>query len=167
MFTLLAPGGYHTMAQAGSSAGSSTGSSDRPAEIAPAEIAEVEAREAQATLGNDIGALEALWSESFVVSSTQNLILNKHQALNLFRAGNIRLKTFERRISKVAIIGDVALATGSENFTVKDDPEGKEPSTADLFVCSYMNTWKREGAGWKLIGRHVGLMARMPSPAKS
>jgi ketosteroid isomerase-like protein len=150
----------------GSSTGSSTGSSNRP-EIAPAEIAEVEAREAQATLGNDIGALEALWSESFVVSSTENLILSKSQALNLFRAGRIRLKTFERRVSKVAVMGDVALATGNENFTVKDDPSGKEPPTSELFVCSYMNAWKREGAGWKLIGRHVGLMARMPSQSKS
>jgi hypothetical protein len=148
-------------------AGSSTSSSNRPAEIAPAEIAEAEAREAQATLGNDIGALEALWSESFVVSSTENLILNKSQALNLFRAGRIRLKTFERRISKVQVIGDVALATGNENFTVKDDPSGKLPSTSDLFICNYMNTWKRDRAGWKLIGRHVGLMARMPSVAKS
>jgi len=143
------------------------GSSDTPADIAPAEIAEAEAREAQATLGNDIGALEALWSESFVVSSTENLILNKQQALGLFRAGRIRLKTFERRISKVQVIGDVALATGNENFTVKDDPSGKRPSTSNLCICNYMNAWKRDGAGWKLIGRHVGLMARMPSVAKS
>jgi len=131
-----------------------------------AEIAEVEEREAQATFGNDVSALEALWSDSFIVSSTQNLILNKHQALNLFRTGRIRLKTFERRISKVAVIGDVALATGNENFTVKDDPTGKLPSTTDLFICNYMNAWKLEGDQWKLIGRHVGLMARMPSVAK-
>jgi hypothetical protein len=125
----------------------------------PAQVTEVEEREAQATLGNDIKALESLWSENLVVSSTANLVLNKGQALNLFRAGHIRLQTFKRRISKVAIIGDVALATGNESFTVKDDPA----AVPDVFVCNYMNAWKLEGAEWKMIGRHVGFMARMPS----
>lgn len=131
-----------------------------------AEIAELEAREARATLGNDIIALDGLWSESLIVSSTANLVLTKSQALTLFRAGHIRLKTFERQISKLAVIGDVALATGNESFTVKDDPTGKQPSTPDLFICSYMNAWKLEGDVWKMIGRHVGFMARMPGGAK-
>jgi hypothetical protein len=133
-------------------------SSDRPT-----EITELEEREARATLGNDVTALDALWSESLVVSSTANLVLSKNQALSLFRTGRIRLKTFQRRVSKVAIIGDVALATGNESFTVKDDPTGAEPSIADLIICSYMNAWRLEGEQWKMIGRHVGFMASMPA----
>ncbi len=131
----------------------------------PAEIVDVEEREARATLENDVAALDALWSESLVVSSTANLVLSKSQALTLFRGGRIRLKSFERRISKIAVIGEVALATGNESFTVGEDPSGREASTADLFVCSYMNTWKRESDGWKLLGRHVGFIARMPAAA--
>ncbi len=130
-----------------------------------AEVAQLEEREAQATLGNDITALDTLWSDSLVVSSTANLVLSKSQALTLFRGGRIRLKTFERRISKLAVIGDVALATGNESFTVKDDPTGKEPNTPDLFICSYMNAWKLEGGVWKMVGRHVGFMTRMPADA--
>lgn len=126
-----------------------------------AQAAGAEQREASATLNNDVAALDELWSESLVVSSTANLVLNKSQALGLFRGGRIRLKTFERRISKLAIIGDVALATGNENFTVKDDLTGKEPNTPDLFICSYMNAWRIEGGVWKMIGRHVGFIARM------
>ncbi len=131
------------------------------------QIAEVENREAQATLGNDVLALDGLWSENLVVSSTANLVLSKVQALALFRTGRIRLKTFERRISKLAVIGDLALSTGNESFTVKDDPSGVEPSISDLIVCSYMNTWRLEGADWKMVGRHVGFMARMPVPPKA
>ena len=131
------------------------------------EVAEVEEREAQATLGNDIGALDVLWSDSLLVSSTSNLVLSKEQALMLFRGGRIRLKSFERRISKVAVVGDIALATGNESFTVKPDPSGKEPSPTDLFICSYMNAWKLERGEWKMIGRHVGYMARMPTDNKS
>jgi len=131
------------------------------------EVAEVEEREAQATLGNDIGALDALWSDSLVVSSTANLVLSKAQALTLFRGGKIRLKTFERRISKVAVVDDIALATGNESFTVKEDPTGLEPTPNDLFICSYMNAWRLERGSWKMIGRHVGLMARMPATQKA
>ena len=144
-------GGRFIMAQADSK--------DRPAEVTRAED-----REAQATLVNDIVALDALWSESLVVSSTANLVLSKSQALTLFRTGRIRLKTFERRISKLVVMGDIALATGNESFTVKDDPTGREPSIADLIVCSYMNAWRLEGTEWKMVGRHVGFMARMPAP---
>jgi hypothetical protein len=132
-----------------------------------AQVTDLENREAQATLANDVPALEALWSESLVVSSTANLVLTKGQALTLFRKGRIRLKTFERRISKLVIIDEVALATGNESFTVKDDPTGRETATTDLFVCSYMNAWRLAGAEWKLIGRHVGFIARMPADRKS
>jgi hypothetical protein len=132
-----------------------------------ASITEVEEREAQATLTNNVAELDALWSENLVVSSTANLVLSKNQALGLFRAGRIRLETFERRISKLAIIDDVALATGNETFTVKEDPTGKEPSPKDIFMCTYMNAWKLEGGDWKLIGRHVGFMASMPLESKS
>jgi len=132
-----------------------------------AEIAKAEEREAQATLTNDAATLDALWSENLIVSSTANLVLTKMQALALFRAGRVRLKTFERRISKVAIIGDVALATGNETFTVKDDPSGKEPALKDIYICTYMNAWKLEDGDWKMIGRHVGFMATMPAENKS
>jgi len=132
-----------------------------------AEIAEVEEREAQATLTNNVATLDALWSPSLVVSSTANLVLNKNQALTLFRAGRIRLKTFERRISKLAVTGDVALATGNETFTVREDPSGKEPSPKDIFMCSYMNAWKLEDGDWKMIGRHVGLMTSIPADGNS
>jgi hypothetical protein len=132
-----------------------------------AKLTEVEEREAQATLTNNVADLDALWSDNLVVSSTANIVLSKTQALGLFRTGRIRLKTFERRISKLAVIGDVALATGNETFTVKEDPSGKEPSPSDIFMCSYMNAWRLEGGDWKMIGRHVGFMASMPVEQKS
>jgi hypothetical protein len=131
-----------------------------------AQVTEAEEREARATLGNDVPALDALWSEHLIVSSTANLVLNKAQALMLFRGGRIRLKSFQRRVSKVAIIGDVALATGNESFTVKEDPAAGEPPSTDLFICNYMNAWRLEDDEWRMIGRHVGFMARMPGVKK-
>jgi hypothetical protein len=135
--------------------------------VSEIEVAEAEQNEAQATLENDVQALERLWSADLIVSSTANLVLTKNQALSLFRAGQIRLKTFDRRISRTAVTGDIAIATGNESFTVKDDPAGNQPPNADLFICNYMNIWKREAGTWKMIGRHVGLMTRMIGGAKT
>jgi len=129
----------------------------------PAQVTVVEAREADATLTNSVADLEALWSDNLVVSSSANLVLNKKQALGLFRSGRIRLKTFERRISKLVVVDEIAMATGNETFTVKEDPTGKEPSPKDIFMCTYMNVWKHEGDAWKMIGRHVGFMAAVPA----
>ncbi len=131
-------------------------------ESATRDIEKAEQQEAQATLKNDLPALEALWSENLIVSSTANLVLTKGQAMTLFRAGRIRLKSFERRISRVQIIGEIAIATGNETFTAKDDLVSNS-----LFICSYMNIWMREEGGWKLIGRHVGLMTTIIGGAKA
>jgi hypothetical protein len=140
---------------------------DKSVRVSEAEVAEAEQREARATLENDVTTLEGLWSTDLIVSSTANLVLTKSQALSLFRGGRIRLKTFERRISRTAVTGDIAIATGNESFTVKDDPANNEPPIDDLFICNYMNIWKREAGTWKMIGRHVGVMARMIGGAKA
>ena len=139
---------------------------DESVRVSEAEVAQAEQQEARATLENDVATLEGLWSADLIVSSTANIVANKSQALTLFRAGRIRLKTFERRISRTAVTGDIGIATGNESFTVKDDPASVEPPSDDLFICNYMNIWKREAGGWKMIGRHVGLMARMIGGAK-
>src|SRR4029077_5759236 len=134
---------------------------DDSVRVSETEVAAAEQQEARATLENDVKALTRLWSADLIVSGTTNLVLTKSQALTLFRVGKIRLKTFERRISRIAVNADIALATGNESFTVKDDPHNQEPNPDDLFICNYMNIWKREAGKWKMIGRHVGLMARM------
>ena len=131
------------------------------ARLVEMEIEKAEQLEAQATLHNDIEALEALWSEHFIVSSTQNLVLTKPQALTLFRAGSIQLKTFDRRVSRVMVTGNVAIATGNETFI----PSEERYQSATV-VCSYMNVWLREPDAWKLLGRHVGLMTTRPAGAE-
>jgi hypothetical protein len=125
------------------------------------EIEKAEQQEAAATLQSDIKALEALWSESFLVSGTSNLVLTKSQALTLFRAGRIQLKTFERRVSRVMVTGKVAIASGNETFIPRE-----ERYNFATVVCSYMNVWHHETDGWKLLGRHVGMMTTRAADAQ-
>ena len=47
-------------------------------------------------------------------------------------------------------------STGNETFTVKDDPNGKEPTLKDIYICTYMNAWRLEDGEWKMIGAPTG-----------
>ena len=118
------------------------------------EIEALEQREAAAMLRGDVAALESLWSDDLIVNSSANLIAGKQLLLEFIRSGRLRLRTFERRTTKVAGAGDLIVATGSETSQLIS-----ERLTDELF-CSYMNTWARHNGAWKLVGRHVGLIAR-------
>jgi len=118
------------------------------------EIEALEQREAAAMLRGDVAALESLWSDDLIVNSSANLIAGKQLLLEFIRSGRLRLRTFERRTTKVAGAGDLIVATGSETSQLIS-----ERLTDELF-CSYMNTWARHNGAWKLVGRHVGMIAR-------
>ena len=118
------------------------------------EIEALEQREAAAMLRGDVAALESLWSDDLIVNSSVNLIAGKQLLLELIRSGRLRLRTFERRTTKAAGTGDLVVATGSETSQLISE------RLRDELFCSYMNTWARRNGAWKLVGRHVGLIAR-------
>jgi hypothetical protein len=130
--------------------------------IQPANRGEIEAleqREATAMLRGDVAELEALWSDHLIVNSSVNLIAGKQLLLEWIRSGRLRLRTFERHTTKLAGTGDLVVATGSETSQLVSE------RVPDELFCSYMNTWGRHNGAWKLVGRHVGLIARKkPEP---
>ena len=123
------------------------------------EIEALEQREAAAMLRGDVATLESLWSDDLIVNSSVNLIAGKQLLLELIRSGRLRLRTFERRTARLADTGDLVVATGSETSQLISE------TLRDELFCSYMNTWARHNGAWKLVGRHVGLIARKkPEP---
>jgi Domain of unknown function (DUF4440) len=120
------------------------------------EIEKLELAEAAATLRNDLDLIEKLWSDKLVVSGAANLLFSKSQLLAFFRAGLIRIKSFERRVTRVVVDRDVAIATGSDAVTPLVGPDmGKT-----VFV-TYLNCWSRENGAWKMLGRHATVVGRM------
>ena len=91
-----------------------------------------------------------------MVSSAANLLFNKSQLLGFFRAGLIRLKSFERRVTRVVVEKDTAVTTGSDTV----EPLIGADSGKTVF-CSYMNCWNRENGEWKMLGRQVTVVGRM------
>ena len=127
--------------------------SDGQAEL---EIEKLELQDAMAALRHDLDTIERLWSDKLVVSSPANLLLSKAQLLGFFRAGLIRLKSFERRVQRVVIDREMAVTTGSDTFVSLIGADAGK-----TIFCSYMNCWSRENGAWKLLGRHAAIVGKM------
>ena len=123
------------------------------------EIEALEQREAQAMLAADTSTLQTLWADDMVVNSTANLIAGKQFLLELVQNGRLKLRTYERRPVRIAVIGDLVVSTGSEVSQLITN-------TAELkLFTSYMNLWTKRAGNWQLLARHVGLIHReRPEP---
>ena len=114
----------------------------------------LEQREAKAMLTADTSTLQTLWADDMVVNSTANLIAGKKILLEMVQNGRLKLRSYERRPVRIAVIGDLVVSTGSEvSELITDTAEFK------LFT-SYMNLWTKRDGNWQLLARHVGLIHR-------
>ena len=118
------------------------------------EVEAVEQSEALAFYRGDVAALDALWADELLVNSTTNLIANKEVLLNLIRRGGLRVKSFDRRTQRIAVVGEMMVATGNETSELAAVDAG-------LLLCSYMNIWRKLNGGLRLYARHVGLIDRV------
>ena len=125
-----------------------------PKAVEQMEIEGLEQREAKAMLTADTSTLQTLWADDMVVNSTANLIAGKKILLEMVQNGRLKLRTYERRPVRIAVVGDLVVSTGSEvSQLITDTAEFK------LFT-SYMNLWTKRDGNWQLLARHVGLIHR-------
>jgi len=121
-----------------------------------AEIEKLETEEAAARVALDVPRLEALWSDEMIVNATENIVYNKDHFLLRIRSGQVSFKSFERKISRLTVKGDVVVTTGNESIVPAIGPDAGQ-----TVFCSYMNVWIKGGAaGWQLLGRQVAVIAR-------
>ena len=132
-----------------------------PKAVEQKEIEGLEQREAKAMLTADTSTLQTLWADDMVVNSTANLIAGKKILLEMVQNGRLKLRTYERRPVRIAVIGDLVVSTGNEiSQLITGTAEFK------LFV-SYMNVWTKRDGNWQLLARHVGLIHRdRPEPTQ-
>ncbi|HLX38699.1 MAG TPA: nuclear transport factor 2 family protein, partial [Candidatus Binataceae bacterium] len=89
--------------------------SDGPDSAIEAEIEKLEHEEAAARVALNIGRLEALWSDQLIINATENIIYTKDHFLMRLRSGQVKFKSFERTLSRIAIKGDIVVTTGNES----------------------------------------------------
>jgi len=126
-----------------------------------AEVERVEHEEGVARVTADLDKLDKLWSDELIINATENIIYTKDHFLMRIRSGQVRFKSFERTISRIAVKGEVVIVTGNESIVPANGPdEGK------TVYCSYMNVWVKDATGWQLFGRQVAVIARSPSTSE-
>lgn len=130
------------------------GAGSKEAEIVR-RIKEIEQLEADAMLRADVAALDRFWADDLLVNSSANLIAGKEILLQIVGDGRLRLRSYERLTLRISARDDVVVATGNESSELSGVAGGK------VLFCSYMNLWRRSGDGWRLFGRHVGLISRV------
>jgi hypothetical protein len=124
-----------------------------------AEIEKLEAEEAAARVALDVPRLEALWCDELIINATENIVYTRDHFLLRIKSGQIRFKSFERKISRLSMKGDVVVTTGNESIVPAVGPDAGK-----TVFCSYMNVWVKGGvAGWQLMGRQVAIIARASS----
>ncbi len=121
-----------------------------------AAIRALEEAERLGVLNRDVPALEAIWSEHFMVNSPVNQVApNRAVVLEIFRQGRAHYSSFDRRIEQIRFDGDIAIVMGGETV----QPTGNAPQAGQTVQRRFTHIWKREEGSWRLIARHANNIA--------
>lgn len=119
-------------------------------------VRSLDEQERKAVLGEDVTALERLWSEQIIVNNPQNEIsADRNAVLDRVKRGLIRYSAFERRIESIRFNQDIAIVMGSETVVPKGDPARANQPVHRRFT----NIWRRSGTTWMMIARHANVIA--------
>jgi uncharacterized protein (TIGR02246 family) len=121
------------------------------------EILAIEQQEAQALLRGDAPALERLWAQDLLVTASNNTIRTGAEALGYVRSGQLRLTKLDRRVERVAVHGQVAIAMGVETLI----PAGGGNAGKTLHR-RYTDVYAQQDGQWRLIARQQTLIPANP-----
>ena len=124
----------------------------------PSWESEVRGREEQARtafLAADLGALNELMADGYVVNSPLQRVVTKQQLFELIGAGRIRHSTYQSEIDHIVRHGDTVVVMGHDSVT--DPPDGA------VSRRRYTNVWQLDGGVWRSIARHAHVTSREPA----
>lgn len=152
---LIAGPGSGARAQTPSVAGTSKG----PVSVSQIEkeIRAIDQQEADALLRGDTSALERLWAKDLLITASNNTIRTGAEALGFVKSGKMKLTKLERRIERVAVHGQVAVAMGTETVV----PAGGKGAGKTL-NRRYTNVYAQQDGQWRLIARQATLVPENP-----
>ncbi len=116
---------------------------------------EIRTREEEACaafLKAELGTLDRLWADGYIVNSPLQQVLEKPKVLALLQAGRIRHTLYEYEIEQIARHGDVVVVMGSDR--VADPPDGT------VSRRRFTNVWRLEHGQWRSIARHAHVVSR-------
>lgn len=118
------------------------------------EISSLEQQEAQALLRADTSALERLWAQDLLVTTSRNRVQTGAQVLGFIKSGKMKLTKLDRRVERIAVHGQVAIAMGEETIV----PAGGNNAGKTL-NRRYTDVYAQKDGQWRLIARQATLVA--------
>ena len=116
---------------------------------------EIRAREDEAVTAfrqANLGALDRLMADGYLVNSPVQRVIPKCELFELLRSGRLQHLTYTCAIEAIQRHGDVVVVMGHD--VVTDPPDGA------ITRRRYTNIWRRDTGAWRAIARHAHALSR-------
>jgi hypothetical protein len=118
----------------------------------PTTIGQVVAREharCHATGQRDWATLQEILAEEFTYTHTNGLIEDRAEYLAGLHTRRLAIRRLEM---DVRLFGDIAVATGTGEFTLTLEPgRANTPPRLQVMIQSTLEVWQHQGMAWRLI----------------
>lgn len=110
------------------------------------QIDEIQDRARRAFLAQDLGELNLILSDDFIVNSPIGRILTKGETLSLLERGVIGHFSYDEQIENMVRHGDFVVVMGYDVVTNAPDTPTRRRFT---------NVWRESAGSWRLVARHA------------
>lgn len=108
----------------------------------------------EALVRGDAVALERIFGDEFVYTSTSGEVLNKSQQLELIKSGALKITSGSSEGVQVRLYGNIALVLG--NFIANGQFKGQAFDSTER----YTSVWVKRAGRWQLIAEQGTLVPR-------
>jgi ketosteroid isomerase-like protein len=108
----------------------------------------------EALVRGDTIALERIFGDEFVYTSTSGEVLNKSQQLGLIKSGAMKIASGSSEDIQVRLYGNIALMMGS--FIAKGQFKGEAFDSTER----YTSVWVKRAGRWQLIAEQGTLVPK-------
>lgn len=118
------------------------------------EVRAAEQKHRAAFLAGDVAALQATFSDDFVVNSPLNVVVDKARLLDMVRKGVLTISSFEQNIDQVRRYGDVVVVMGGDRVVYA----APSPNAGQTHRRRFTDLWRRDGGRWRFVARQASLI---------
>ena len=126
-------------------------SSTRSATSWEDEVRAAEERHLAAFRSGDAAAIDALFSDDFLVNSPRYDVLDKRQLMELVRRGLVNTASFTQNIDNIRRYGDIAIVMGGDTVVFAQPA----PNAGQTIRRRFTDIWRIENGRWNFVARHA------------